>query len=177
VSYYQFIDHDLTFDPMPIDCAQTGSPNLRSRFFDLDSVSGRGPRDDRLLYDRASELDRGAPIKFFVDCDAPRDLPRTSQERAIIADSRNDENVIISQLHLAFLLAAFGGSVHATPAPMCYSNMQALHRSLNAVDRKPGSTGERDARVSYNKPSSNEPARRSHVFFLGSRCNTVSNAI
>jgi Animal haem peroxidase len=100
----QFIDHDLTFDPMPIECGQTASPNLRTRFFDLDSVYGRGPdRGDRLLYDRASELDRGAPIKFFVDFDAPRDLPRTSQQRAIIADPRNDENVIISQLHLAFL--------------------------------------------------------------------------
>jgi hypothetical protein len=99
----QFIDHDLTFDPMPIKCDQTASPNLRSRFFDLDSVYGRGPDVDRLLYDRASELDREAPIKFFVDFDAPRDLPRTSQQRAIIADPRNDENVIISQLHLAFL--------------------------------------------------------------------------
>lgn len=99
----QFIDHDLTFDPMPIDCKVTASPNLRSRFFDLDSVYGRGPREERLLYDRASELDPGALIKFFVDFDAPRDLPRTSQERAIIADPRNDENVIISQLHLAFL--------------------------------------------------------------------------
>jgi hypothetical protein len=99
----QFIDHDLTFDPMPIQCGQTASPNLRSRFFDLDSVYGRGPDVDRVLYDRASELDRQAPIKFFVDFDAPRDLPRTSQQRAIIADPRNDENVIISQLHLAFL--------------------------------------------------------------------------
>jgi hypothetical protein len=99
----QFIDHDLTFDPEPIDCCKTASPNLRSRFFDLDSVYGRGPQEDRLLYDRASELDRGAPIKFFVDFDAPHDLPRTSQQRAIIADPRNDENVIISQLHLAFL--------------------------------------------------------------------------
>jgi heme peroxidase len=99
----QFIDHDLTFDPMPIRCGQTASPNLRSRFFDLDSVYGRGPDRDRLLYDRASELDRTAPIKFFVDFDAPRDLPRTSQLRAVTADPRNDENVIISQLHLAFL--------------------------------------------------------------------------
>jgi hypothetical protein len=99
----QFIDHDLTFDPMPIRCNLPASPNLRSRFFDLDSVYGRGPDEDRLLYDRASELDRAAPIKFFVDFDAARDLPRTSQERAIIADPRNDENVIISQLHLAFL--------------------------------------------------------------------------
>ena len=99
----QFVDHDLTFDPMPIRCNLPASPNLRSRFFDLDSIYGRGPDEDRLLYDRASELDRAAPIKFFVDFDAARDLPRTSQERAIIADPRNDENVIISQLHLAFL--------------------------------------------------------------------------
>jgi hypothetical protein len=99
----QFIDHDLTFDPMPIKCDQTASPNLRSRFFDLDSVYGRGPDLDRVLYDRGSELDHQAPIKFFVDFDAPRDLPRTSQQRAIIADPRNDENVIISQLHLALL--------------------------------------------------------------------------
>jgi hypothetical protein len=99
----QFIDHDLTFDPMPIECGKTASPNLRTRFLDLDSVYGRGPDQDRLLYDRASELDRAAPIKFLVDVDAPRDLPRTSQERAIIADPRNDENVIVSQLHLAFL--------------------------------------------------------------------------
>lgn len=99
----QFIDHDMTFDPMPIDLDVTASPNLRTRFLDLDSVYGRGPREDPLLYDRASELDRGAPIKFFVDFDAPRDLPRTSQQRAITADPRNDENVIISQLHLAFL--------------------------------------------------------------------------
>ena len=99
----QFIDHDLTFDPMPIKCGLTASPNLRSRFFDLDSVYGRDPDKDRILYDRASELDRLAPIKFFVDVDSPRDLPRTSQHRAIIADPRNDENVVISQLHLSFL--------------------------------------------------------------------------
>jgi hypothetical protein len=99
----QFIDHDLTFDPMPIDRDSTASPNLRTRFFDLDSVYGRGPREDGLLYDRASELDHRAPIKFLLDFEAPRDLPRTSQQRAIIADPRNDENVILSQMQLAFL--------------------------------------------------------------------------
>jgi len=58
----QFIDHDLTFDPMPIRCNLPASPNLRSPFFDLDSIYGRGPDEDRLLYDRASELDRAATI-------------------------------------------------------------------------------------------------------------------
>ncbi|NER31892.1 MAG: peroxidase, partial [Symploca sp. SIO1C4] len=33
----------------------------------------------------------------------PHDLPRNSQEIALIGDPRNDENLIISQLHLAFI--------------------------------------------------------------------------
>lgn len=99
----QFLDHDITFDPLPLNLTVTASKNLRSPFFDLDSVYGRGPDEDRSLYDRASEVDRSAPAKFLIDLEAARDLPRTSQQRAIIADPRNDENVIISQLHLAFL--------------------------------------------------------------------------
>lgn len=103
----QFLDHDITFDPLPLglscDNKITNSRNLRSPFFDLDSVYGRGPEEDRLLYDRASELGPPGPAKFLIDSEAARDLPRTSQDRAIIADPRNDENVIISQLQLAFL--------------------------------------------------------------------------
>jgi len=103
----QFLDHDITFDPLPLglscDNKITNSKNLRSPFFDLDSVYGRGPEEDRLLYDRASELGPPVPATFLIDSEAARDLPRTSQGRAIIADPRNDENVIVSQLQLAFL--------------------------------------------------------------------------
>ncbi|MBC7971734.1 MAG: peroxidase [Verrucomicrobia bacterium] len=99
----QFIDHDITLDPAPLNAPATTGPNLRIPFLNLDNIYGRGPDLDRIFYDRESELDREAPIQFFVDDAAPRDLPRTSQQRAIIADPRNDENVIISQLHLAFL--------------------------------------------------------------------------
>ncbi|MBD1849782.1 heme peroxidase family protein [Leptolyngbya sp. ST-U4] len=99
----QFLDHDITFDPLPLTSTVTNSKNLRSPFFDLDSVYGRGPDIDSILYDRSPELQRPAPTKFLIDMEAARDLPRTSQQRAIIADPRNDENVIISQLHLAFL--------------------------------------------------------------------------
>lgn len=138
----QFIDHDMTFDPMPINLNVTTSPNLRTRFLDLDSVYGRGPDEDRLLYDRTSELDRQASIKFFVDFDAPRDLPRTSQQRAIIADPRNDENVILSQLHLAFLkfhnevtdrLAAEMAAAAAAagnPAPKSKDVFKAVQKSV-----------------------------------------------
>jgi hypothetical protein len=99
----QFLDHDITFDPAPLTAPPMNGPNLRTPFLDLDSVYGRGPDEDRLLYDRSAELDRPLPAKFLIDVEASRDLPRTSQQRAIIADPRNDENVIISQLHLAFL--------------------------------------------------------------------------
>lgn len=99
----QFLDHDITFDPLPLNSPTTDSKNLRSPFFDLDSVYGRGPEQDRILYDRSPELERPMPAKFLIDLEASRDLPRTSQQRAIIADPRNDENVIISQFHLAFL--------------------------------------------------------------------------
>ncbi|HEV2603434.1 MAG TPA: heme peroxidase family protein [Microvirga sp.] len=99
----QFLDHDITFDPAPLPGPATNGPNLRTPLLDLDSVYGRGPDEDRVLYDRTSELDRPAPAKFLIDLEAARDLPRTSEHRAIIADPRNDENVIISQLQLAFL--------------------------------------------------------------------------
>ncbi|WP_179228358.1 peroxidase family protein [Leptolyngbya ohadii] len=99
----QFLDHDITFDPTPLNSTVTNGKNLRSPCFDLDSVYGRGPDRDSILYDRSPELERPAPTKFLIDMDAASDLPRTSQQRAIIADPRNDENVIISQLHLAFL--------------------------------------------------------------------------
>jgi hypothetical protein len=99
----QFLDHDITFDPAPLKKPPTNGPNLRSPFFDLDSVYGRGPDEDRLLYNRTDELDKPSPAEFLIDFEAPHDLPRTSEQRAIISDPRNDENVIISQLHLAFL--------------------------------------------------------------------------
>ena len=37
------------------------------------------------------------------DENSPSDVPRNSQNTALVVDPRNDENVIIAQLHLAFL--------------------------------------------------------------------------
>jgi len=90
----QFIDHDLTLDASPIE----GPPinvNFRSPALDLDSVYGEGPDLDRYLYKNEME--------FLIDNAAPGDLPRNSFGTALIGDGRNDENVMISQLHLAFL--------------------------------------------------------------------------
>jgi hypothetical protein len=98
----QFIDHDMTFDTtsrLGIPTRPRQSPNSRAPALDLDSVYGAGPIADPLLYD---PVDR---IKFKVESGGLfEDLPRTAEGRAIIADPRNDEHVILAGLHAAFLL-------------------------------------------------------------------------
>jgi hypothetical protein len=91
------LDHDITLDKQPLGSPDPSFPNGRSPFFDLDSVYGKGPNENEHLYDESQ------PAKFRLDFKAPRDLPRDNKQKAIIADGRNDENVIISQMQLAFL--------------------------------------------------------------------------
>jgi Animal haem peroxidase len=112
----QFIDHDITFDPMS-KLDEQADPNslvnFRTPRFDLDSVYGSGPADQPFLYDWEAEP-RGTKLlvaRNRAGSTVPRttlplarlDLPRNDQGRALIGDARNDENVIISQLHLLFL--------------------------------------------------------------------------
>ncbi|GGF79676.1 heme peroxidase [Azorhizobium oxalatiphilum] len=95
----QFIDHDLTFDPTSILEQQIdpeATRNFRTPAFELDSLYGQGPRDQPYLYDGKN------PGCFLLAAEG-RDLARNSQEVALIGDPRNDENIIVSQLHLAFL--------------------------------------------------------------------------
>jgi hypothetical protein len=105
----QFIDHDITFDPMSSLMRQNDPDALvdfRTPRFDLDSVYGRGPDDQPYLYD-GIRMQLGAPLTGNGDPNA-RDLPRhTSTKgglaRALIGDPRNDENQIVSQLQALFL--------------------------------------------------------------------------
>ncbi len=105
----QFVDHDLTFDPSALG-QKAGDPqaivDFRTPRLDLDSVYGSGPSDQPFLYEWADERDRG--VKLLVESvpAAPGpyiDLPRNAQERAIIGDPRNDENLVVAQLHLLFM--------------------------------------------------------------------------
>lgn len=97
----QFIDHDITFDPTS-SLERQNDPesiaNFRTPTLELDNVYGSGPAASPHLYTRD-----GGKIKFLVDQNFPNDLPRNSVNTALIGDPRNDENFIISQLHLAFL--------------------------------------------------------------------------
>jgi hypothetical protein len=108
----QFLDHDLTLDKNSL-LNENASPektlNFRTAAFDLDSLYGFGPTESPQFYDTTS-----GRIKFIVQAipgsqavsrhgAVRNDVPRDTAANAIIADSRNDENVILSQLHLAML--------------------------------------------------------------------------
>jgi hypothetical protein len=99
----QFIDHDITFDPVS-SSERTNDPdalhNFRSPRFDLDSVYGSGPVDEPFQYSRGS---RGMELLIEPNRNGIKDLPRNSQDVALIGDPRNDENTIVSQMHLSFL--------------------------------------------------------------------------
>lgn len=104
----QFVDHDITFDPVSSLTRQNdpdGLTDFRTPRFDLDSVYGRGPADQPYLYEKDGvHLCLGK----FVSGDekaptAGPDLQRNANERAIIGDPRNDENLIVSQLQVTMI--------------------------------------------------------------------------
>lgn len=107
----QFIDHDITLDTTS-SLEQQVDPeaieNFRIPTLALDNVYGQGPSNSAHLYDATD------PVKLLVEenpgspaqsrNNAQRfDLPRNSQGTALIGDVRSDENLVLSQLHLAFL--------------------------------------------------------------------------
>lgn len=102
----QFIDHDLTLNPInhfgPSVTTST-MPNLRSAAFDLDNIYGRGPYDQPYLYaaDGRRLLNGRRLTRAGVQTNA-FDHPRL-QGRAVVGDKRNDENVLVSQMHRAFV--------------------------------------------------------------------------
>ena len=127
----QFVDHDLTANtdrdsaisditrpdlaPLAPGFVTATLFNLRQPALNLDSVYGDGPAGSPELYDGirlkvgtvAETSDNPArPIggdHIPPETDARRDLPRAADGTATIGDARNDENLIVAQLHTAFL--------------------------------------------------------------------------
>jgi hypothetical protein len=109
----QFIDHDITFDPVSsLQRLQDpdGLRDFRTPRLDLDSLYGDGPNNNPFMYD--PDVDNGKTTFLIGKNDAgDDDLPRNKlppdgkfpRGRALIGDPRNDENIIVSQLHLLFL--------------------------------------------------------------------------
>ncbi|SFT86257.1 Animal haem peroxidase [Geodermatophilus amargosae] len=125
----QFVDHDLTANTdrdddlsitdLPLQPLQPEKVvhklrNLREPQLNLDSVYGNGPdasgKEDQVPYEEDGRLaiETGlspvAPVAGQSDqAQVPgADLKRVNK-KAQIGDARNDENLIIAQLHLAFL--------------------------------------------------------------------------
>ena len=107
----QFIDHDITFDPTS-DIDARNDPkalrNFRTPRLELDSLYGVNSDVATYLYDQDDDgkLLTGVATKPNASGVSGRpgsDLQRNDQGTAIIGDRRNDENLVISQLHLAFV--------------------------------------------------------------------------
>lgn len=105
----QFIDHDITFDPTSKLQRQNDPDalrNFRTPRYDLDSLYGSGPDDQPYLYqaDGLRLLVGQNDKNGTLEDDLPRTAPGGADpRRALIGDPRNDENVIVSQLQLAFI--------------------------------------------------------------------------
>lgn len=116
----QFIDHDLTMDKTAKAFGDTVTIDEllqgRSPALDLDSLYGLGPESEPKFYVDGVRLKMGATAATdFPDGGTNRDLngfdlPRmgvgpTKRERrlALIPDERNDENLAVAQVHLAFI--------------------------------------------------------------------------
>lgn len=123
----QLVDHDLTFDPTSVLEQQVdpqATRNFRTPALELDSVYGLGPAAQPYLYDQER------PGRMLLGPDG-HDLPRNSQGRALTGDPRDDENVLVSQLHLVFL--HFHNRVfdtHTDPAASTGERFQDAQRTV-----------------------------------------------
>ncbi len=122
----QFVDHDITFDPMTTLIRHSDPDALtdfRTPALDLDNVYGRGPGDQPYMYDGngkfllGDDLDNGA-----------KDLPRNNANprRALIGDPRNDENSIVSQLQ--GLMLRFHNRVSEDNPAVDFAGLQKIVR-------------------------------------------------
>ena len=115
----QFVDHDVTFDTTPLSQQNVdpyATKNFRTPCLDLDSIYAEGPSVSPHLYARDPTPPFKISNKFLIGRTEqssdesgraiqplPNDLPRNQVGRALIGDERNDENLLVAQIHLAFL--------------------------------------------------------------------------
>ena len=96
----QFIDHNITFDPTSVLGQRANVQRLvdfRPPRLDLANLYGSGPTVQPYLYDPDSRA-----TKLALSADGT-DLARTDMGIALIGDPRNDENMLLAQLHLAMI--------------------------------------------------------------------------
>ena len=110
----QFLDHDMTLD-ITSSLEQQVDPEMIQNFrvptFALDSIYGTGPSGSPYLFDQT--VDHGMTTLLLEpitdsetkcrDGSLKYDLPRNSQNTPLIGDPRNDENLVLSQMQVAFI--------------------------------------------------------------------------
>ena len=100
----QFLAHDITFE---VSSSFKNLPELaaieneRTINFDLDCLYGQ--RNQSFYYDRHDNAKFLLGQQYHDGTHSWNDLPRNTQEHAIIPDARNDENIIVSQMHVLFM--------------------------------------------------------------------------
>ena len=124
----QFIDHDITartdresnfseigsgnIDPLDPEAVRENLRNGRRPQLDLDSVFGEGPRLNSKYRAQADKLFNNTSLNLHIEdqpatfLDLRRETEGTGEEKketAIIADARNDENLLVGQLHASFI--------------------------------------------------------------------------
>src|SRR5215207_1244256 len=116
----QFVDHDITFDTTLLSDQQSdpyATTNFRTPRYDLDAIYGQGPNANPQFYDPADrdkfllvpttyDMIRTDTLKTSqVLYDVPRvganDPAGRPEGKAIIADPRNDQTLIVLQIHVA----------------------------------------------------------------------------
>jgi Animal haem peroxidase len=108
----QFIDHDLTLDLTPLSHAGDNTDNVeqiqnfRTPYLDLDQLYGGGPNLSPFLYHADPDPAKRGKERFLIGKTTggrAEDLPRNPEGIALAGDPRQDENLILAQLHVAFL--------------------------------------------------------------------------
>jgi hypothetical protein len=107
----QFLAHDLTRDETPLEHARAApeqTRNFHASRLNLESVYGGGPEKSPDLYDLSESGSetfllgntRAIPRKKIPS--TPDDFRRRNG-RPLLADDRNDQHLILAQLHVVFL--------------------------------------------------------------------------
>ena len=141
IYFGQFVDHDMTLDKTPLTQQKQdvrGMVNYDTPRFDLGSVYGKGPTGSPELYDPAK------PGYLLVNPhDELFDLPRDGVGAAYLGDPRNDENLIVAQLHVVFLrmhnkLRDGGKTFEQAQQQLRWTYQYLIVNDFLAADRRPG---------------------------------------
>jgi hypothetical protein len=159
----QFIDHDITFEAKSDDMVKlsddefrvltpeeisTKITNGRTPGLDLDNVYYKpAPRNcSRMLLGYVASInpDQRPPGKANDLPRKPRSNHDANDRAALIGDKRDDENLVISQLHVAFLRAHNAIAARNWFCRRTFGSSEAAASSVNAREASARRSGEAD---------------------------------